>query len=178
MCKEKHAKAIDRAVFPGMQGGPHDHTTAAKAICFEEALRPEFKQYAEQVVKNAKALADTLTKHGYDLVSGGTDNHLLLMDLTSKGITGKQAQEALDVAEITTNKNTVPYEKRSPMDPSGLRLGSPAVTTRGFKEAEMVKIGDWIHQVLSDIGNTELHHQIAKEVAELCKNFPVAGTKV
>src|SRR5690606_31680286 len=143
-----------------------------------EALRPEFKQYAEQVVKNAKALADKLLSYGYDLVSGGTDNHLLLVDLTNKGISGKQAQDALDVAEITVNKNTVPYEKRSPMDPSGIRLGSPAVTTRGFKEKEMEQVGEWIHQVLSDIGNTELHHKIAQEVAELCKNYPVAGTKV
>jgi glycine hydroxymethyltransferase len=178
MCKEKHAKAIDRAVFPGMQGGPHDHTTAGKAICFEEALRPEFKEYAAQVVKNAKVLADKLMGYGYDLVSGGTENHLLLVDLTNKGITGKQAQEALDVAEITVNKNTVPYEKRSPMDPSGIRLGSPAVTTRGFKEKEMEQVGDWIHRVLSDINNAEVHHQVAKEVAELCKGFPVAGTVV
>jgi|CXWL01.1.fsa_nt_gi glycine hydroxymethyltransferase len=177
MCKEKHAKAIDRAVFPGMQGGPHDHTTAGKAICFAEALKPEFKDYATQVIKNAQALAKVLIGHGYTLVSGGTDNHLLLVDLTNKGITGKQAQDALDIAEMTVNKNTVPYDTRSPMDPSGIRLGSPAVTTRGFKEKEMEQVGEWIHRVLSDINNTELHHQIAKEVAELCKDFPVAGTR-
>lgn len=178
MAKEKHGAAIARAVFPGMQGGPHDHTTAAKAICFAEALKPEFKEYATQVIKNAQALAKVLIGHGYTLVSGGTDNHLLLVDLTNKGIAGKQAQDALDVAEITVNKNTVPYDTRSPMDPSGIRLGSPAVTTRGFKEKEMEQVGEWIHRVLSDINNTALHHEIAKEVAVLCQNFPVAGTKV
>lgn len=178
MCKEEHAKKIDRAVFPGFQGGPHDHTTAGKAICFDEALKPEFKEYAEQVVKNAKALAAKLIEYDYDLVSGGTDNHLILVDLTNKGITGKQAQEALDRAEITLNKNTVPHDKRSPMDPSGIRLGSPAVTTRGFKEKEMEQVGEWMHQVLSNIDDEELHHKIAAEVKELCANFPVAGTKV
>lgn len=178
MCKEEHAKAINRAVFPGLQGGPHDHTTAAKAICFAEAMKPEFKDYAVQVLKNAKVLADTLLKYDYDLISGGTDNHLLLIDLTNKSLTGKEAQAALDVAEITLNKNTVPYEKRSPMDPSGIRLGSPAVTTRGFKEAEMVQVGEWIHQVLSNIDDTDLHQKIAGEVEELCRQFPVQGTKV
>lgn len=176
MAKERHAKAIDRAVFPGMQGGPHDQTTAAKAICFGEALKPEFKEYAAQVLKNAKALANVLMKHGFQLVSGGTDNHLMLIDLTNKGITGKQAQEALDIAEITTNKNTVPYEKRSPMDPSGLRIGSPAVTSRGFKEKEMEMVGEWINRVLSDISNVEVQHQVAAEVKQLCEKFPVAGT--
>lgn len=178
MCKQEHAKAIDRAVFPGFQGGPHDHTTAAKAICFAEALKPEFKEYAQQVIKNAKALAAKLLEYDYDIVSGGTDNHLILIDLTNKGLTGHQAQEALDRAEITLNKNTVPYEKRSPMDPSGIRLGTPAVTTRGFKEAEMEKVGEWMHQVLSNIDDHELHEKIAGEIADLCKDFPVAGTKV
>jgi glycine hydroxymethyltransferase len=178
MCKDEHAKAINRAVFPGFQGGPHDHTTAGKAICFAEALKPEFKTYGEQVIKNAKALAAKLLEYDYDLVSGGTDNHLILVDLTNKGLTGKQAQEALDRAEITLNKNTVPYEKRSPMDPSGIRLGSPAVTTRGFKEAEMEQVGEWMHQVLSNIDDEELHHKIAGEVKELCQKFPVAGTLV
>lgn len=178
MCKEEHAKKINRAVFPGFQGGPHDHTTAAKAICFEEALRPEFKEYAEQVIKNAKVLADKFNEYGYDLVSGGTDNHLLLCDLTNKGITGQQAQEALDRAEMTLNKNTVPYEKRSPMDPSGIRFGSPAITTRGFKEKEMEQVGDWMHQVLSNIDDHDLHERIAGEVAELCQDFPVDGTLI
>jgi glycine hydroxymethyltransferase len=178
MSKQEHAKAINRAVFPGFQGGPHDQTTAGKAICFAEALKPEFKEYGEQVIKNAKALAAKLLEYDYDLVSGGTDNHLILVDLTNKGLTGKQAQEALDRAEITLNKNTVPYEKRSPMDPSGIRLGSPAVTTRGFKEAEMEQVGEWMHQVLSNIDDEELHHKIAAEVKELCQKFPVAGTLI
>lgn len=178
MCKEKHAKAIDRAVFPGMQGGPHDHTTAGKAICFLEALQPSFKEYAVQVIKNAQALADKLLEYDYELVSGGTDNHLILMDLTNKGITGKQAQAALDVAEITVNKNTVPYEKRSPMDPSGIRLGTPAVTTRGFKEKEMLQIGEWMHRVLSNIDNVDEHQKVRAEVEELCRQFPVPGTQV
>ncbi|MDF2379374.1 MAG: serine hydroxymethyltransferase [Candidatus Gracilibacteria bacterium] len=178
MSKEKHAKAINRAIFPGMQGGPHDHTTAAKAICFEEALRPEFKEYGAQVIKNAKVLADKFNEYGYDLVSGGTDNHLLLCDLTNKGMTGQQAQVALDRAEMTLNKNTVPYEKRSPMDPSGIRFGSPAVTTRGFKEKEMEQVGDWMHQVLSNLDDEDLHHRIAGEVAELCQDFPVDGTLI
>ncbi|MDP2691053.1 MAG: serine hydroxymethyltransferase [bacterium] len=178
MAKEEHGKAIDRAVFPGLQGGPHDQITASKAICFEEALRPEFKQYGEQVITNAKALAEVLLRYDYNLVSGGTDNHLILVDLTNKGISGKQAQDSLDRAEITLNKNTVPYEKRSPMDPSGIRLGSPAVTTRGFKEKEMQMVGEWMHRVLSDIDNEEVQHQVAAEVKELCQHFPVAGTRV
>lgn len=178
MCKQEHAKAIDRAVFPGTQGGPHDHTTAGKAICFAEALKPEFKEYSAQVIKNAQALADKLLEYDYDLVSGGTDNHLILMDLTNKGITGKQAQAALDVAEITVNKNTVPYEKRSPMDPSGIRLGTPAVTTRGFKEKEMAMVGEWMHRVLSNIDDVDEHQKVRGEVEHLCRQFPVAGTDV
>ncbi len=178
MAKKEHEKAINRAVFPGFQGGPHDQTTASKAICFAEALKPEFKEYGEQVIKNAKALAEKLLEYDYDLVSGGTDNHLILVDLTNKGLTGKQAQEALDRAEITLNKNTVPYEKRSPMDPSGIRLGSPAVTTRGFKEAEMLQVGEWMHQVLSNIDDEDLHHKVAAEVKELCAKFPVDGTLI
>jgi len=178
MCKQEHAKAIDRAVFPGTQGGPHDHTTAGKAICFAEALKPEFKEYSAQVIKNAQALADKLLEYDYDLVSGGTDNHLILMDLTNKKITGKQAQAALDVAEITVNKNTVPYEKRSPMDPSGIRLGTPAVTTRGFKEKEMAMIGEWMHRVLSNIDDVDEHQKVRGEVEQLCRQFPVAGTDV
>jgi len=178
MCKEKHAKAIDRAVFPGMQGGPHDHTTAAKAICFGEALKPEFKDYAEQVVKNAQRLAERFNEYDYTLVSGGTDNHLLLCDLTNKGITGHQAQEALDRAAMTLNKNTVPYEKRSPFDPSGIRFGTPAVTTRGMREEHMDMIADWMNEVMTNIDDEELHRKIAEEVKELCSQFPVAGTLI
>ncbi|MBU1446077.1 serine hydroxymethyltransferase [Patescibacteria group bacterium] len=178
MCKEKYAKQIDRAVFPGLQGGPHDNTTAAKAVAFGEALRPEFKEYAAQIVKNAKALAERLIENGFNLVSGGTDNHLILADLTNKGIPGKVAQEALDEAGITLNKNTVPFDPRSPFDPSGIRMGTPAVTTRGMKEPEMVKIADWITSALENHENLDQLHKIHDEIKKLCKNFPVPGIKI
>lgn len=178
MCKEKYAKAIDRAVFPGLQGGPHDHINAAKAIAFAEALKPEFQEYAKQVIKNCQAMAERLLEHGYDIMSGGTDNHLMLIDLTNKGITGKQAQHALDEAGITLNKNTVPYDQRSPMDPSGIRLGTPAVTTRGMKEAEMVQIADWLNEVLSNVEDEAVQAKVKAEVAELCSKFPVPGIKI
>jgi glycine hydroxymethyltransferase len=175
MCKEKHAKAIDRAVFPGHQGGPHEHTIAGKAIAFAEALKPEFHEYATQVIKNAKRLAEKLTEKGFDIVSGGTDNHLLLVDLTNKAVAGKQAQEALDEVGITLNKNTVPFEPRSPMDPSGIRMGTPAITTRGMKEPEIDKIADWIDQVISNIDDHELHKKIKEEVRQMSIQFPVPG---
>jgi glycine hydroxymethyltransferase len=175
MCKEQHAKAIDRAVFPGHQGGPHEHAIAGKAIAFAEALKPEFKEYAAQIVRNAKRMADRFLERGYTVVSGGTDNHLLLIDLTNKGVAGKQAQECLDEVGITLNKNTVPFEKRSPMDPSGIRLGTPAITTRGMKEAEMDKIVNWIDQVISNIDDHELHKKIRQEVTAMSVEFPVPG---
>lgn len=175
MCKNEFAKNIDRAVFPGLQGGPHDNTTAAKAVAFGEALRPEFKDYAAQIVKNAKALADTLIGHGFNLVSGGTDNHLILADLTNKDIPGKIAQEVLDKAGITLNKNTVPFDPRSPFDPSGIRLGTPAITTRGMKEAEMAKVGDFISEALDHHTDDEHLAKIKGQVKELCSAFPVPG---
>lgn len=175
MCKEKHAKAIDRAVFPGLQGGPHDHIIAAKAIAFKEALEPAFKEYAKQVIKNAKTLAEELVKLGFKVVSEGTDNHLMLIDLSNKGITGKEAQEALDKAGMTCNKNTVPFETRSPMDPSGIRLGTPAITTRGMKEAEMKKMAVWIDAVVKDFKNDQNLANIKEEVKDLCIKFPVPG---
>lgn len=178
MCKNEFAKNIDRAVFPGLQGGPHDNTTAAKAVAFGEALKPEFKEYASQIVKNAKALADTLIENGFDLVSGGTDNHLILADLTNKGIPGKVAQEALDKAGITLNKNTVPFDPRSPFDPSGIRLGTPAITTRGMKEKEMKQVGDFIAQALENHTNDEKLAEIKGNVKELCSGFPVPGIKI
>ncbi len=178
MCKEKFAKAIDRAVFPGFQGGPHDHTTAAKAVAFKEALQPEFKAYAQQVIKNAQAMAGELMKRGYNVLTGGTENHLLLVDLTDKNITGKEAQEALDLAAITLNKNTIPYDPRGPMDPSGIRLGTPAVTTRGMKEAEMVIIAGWIDRALKSRTDERALKTIAGEVKTLCGRFPVPGIKV
>jgi glycine hydroxymethyltransferase len=178
MCKKKHAKDIDRAVFPGLQGGPHDNTTAAKAVAFGEALQPEFKDYAAQVVNNARALAAKLTEFGFELVTGGTDNHLILIDLTNKDIPGKVAQEALDKAGITLNKNTVPFDPRSPFDPSGIRLGTPALTTRGMKEQEMHKIASFMATALEKHEDDEHLSRIKDEVHDLCKNFPVPGIKI
>lgn len=178
MCKEKHAKAIDRAVFPGLQGGPHEHLIAGKAIAFEEALRPEFKDYAMQVKKNAYHLAEEMKKRGFKLVSDGTDTHLILADLTNKGVPGKDAQVTLDEVGITLNKNTVPNDPRSPFDPSGIRLGTPAVTTRGMKEPEMEKIAEWIDRALQNVGNAAVLNEIKKEVEQMCLNFPVPGIKI
>jgi glycine hydroxymethyltransferase len=175
MCKEKFAKDIDRAVFPGMQGGPHEHTIAAKAVAFEEAARPDFKTYAAQIVKNAKALADELLSHGFELVSGGTDNHLILIDLTNKNVTGKEMQSACDIVGISLNKNTVPGEKRSPFDPSGVRLGTPAITTRGMKEKEMVVIAKWIKETAENVKNEEALQKIKQEIIEFSLQFPVPG---
>lgn len=175
MCKEKYAKAIDRAIFPGLQGGPHEHAIAGKAIAFQEALKPEFKDYANQIIKNAKHLAEKLTEKGYQLISGGTDTHLLLADLTNKGVTGAEAQNALDEVGITLNKNTVPDDPRSPFDPSGIRFGTPAVTTRGMKEVEMEKIADWMDRVISDHSNQENLQKVKLEVKEMCEKFPVPG---
>jgi len=177
MCKEKFAKAIDRAVFPGLQGGPHDHIIAAKAVAFKEALEPTFKVYAKQIVTNAKVLAEELMKFGFQIVSNGTDNHLMLIDLTNKNVPGKKAQEALDKAGITCNKNTVPFETRSPMDPSGIRLGTPAITTRGMKEPEMKKIAGWINEVINSYQDEQKLTQVNAEVKELCNKFPVPGAK-
>ena len=178
LCKEKHAKAIDRAVFPGLQGGPHEHAIAAKAIAFGEALKPEFKDYAMQVKMNAHHLAEELKKRGFKLVSDGTDTHLILADLTNKNVPGKEAQVALDEVGITLNKNTVPNDPRSPFDPSGIRLGTPAITTRGMKEPEMEKIADWIDRVIADTQNKESLQVIKKEVESLCAGFPVPGIKL
>ncbi len=177
LCKEKFAKAIDRAVFPGLQGGPHEHAIAAKGIAFAEALKPEFKEYAMQIKKNAYHLAEELKKRGFKLVSDGTDTHLILADLGNKNITGKEAQIALDEVGITLNKNTIPNDPRSPFDPSGIRMGTPAITTRGMKESEMEKIAEWIDRVISDPNNKENLSEIKKEVVELCLNFKVPGIK-
>ncbi len=171
LCKEEYAKAIDKAIFPGTQGGPLEHIIAAKAVCFGEALKPEFKEYQKQVVKNAKALEKKLLEEGINLVSGGTDNHLLLLDLRSNGITGKELEHRLDEVHITANKNAIPNDPEKPFVTSGIRLGSPAVTTRGFKEPEMEKIAVWIKEVITDFeGNKE---RITKEVLDLCEQFPL-----
>jgi RpiB/LacA/LacB family sugar-phosphate isomerase len=173
LCREKNAKEIDSTVFPGIQGGPLEHVIAGKAVCFQEALRPSFKAYQEQIVKNAKALADGMKRNGYRLVSGGTDNHLMLVDVGAKNVTGKDCQIALDEAGITVNKNTIPFETRSPFQASGVRLGTPAVTTRGMKEAEMAAIADMISEVLLDIKNVEAAHKVRDRVRELTAKFPL-----
>lgn len=171
LCKEKYAKAIDKTIFPGMQGGPLMHIIAAKAVCFGEALKDDFKEYSKQVVKNAKVLADELTNYGFRLVSGGTDNHLILVDLTNKDITGKDAEHLLDSIGITANKNTIPFETKSPFITSGIRIGTPAVTTRGFKEEEMKQIAYFINHVI-DNRDKDLS-DIRNKVTELCKKFPI-----
>ncbi len=173
MCKEKHAKAIDKSVFPGLQGGPHEHNIAAKAVAFGEALKPEFKEYSKQIIVNTKALEASLKKHNFTICFNQTDNHLLLVDLTNKMVSGKVAQEVLDNAGITLNKNMVPDDPRSPMDPSGIRMGTPALTTRGFGESEMEKVGEWINQIISDPENTQLQQTIKQEIKELTKKFPL-----
>lgn len=176
MCKEAYAKAIDKAVFPGMQGGPHDHINAAKAVAFQEALQPEFKEYSRQVIANAKVLADELTKLGFTIVSGGTDNHLMLIDtMASKGVPGKDAEKALELAGISCNKNMVPYDTRSPFDPSGIRMGTPAITTRGMKEDQMRILAAWINEVVSAPADAAVQAKVLAEVKELCKSFPVPG---
>ncbi len=175
MCKAEHAAAIDKAVFPGTQGGPHNHTTAAIAVAMKEAGTDAFKQYAAQVVRNAKALADTLISRGFNLVTGGTENHLMLIDLTNKGISGKTAAKALDTAGLVLNCNAVPFDTRKPFDPSGIRMGSAAVTSRGFKEAQMEQIGAWIDTVIQNSEDTAVQTKVAAEIKELCKSFPAPG---
>ena len=167
LCDAEHAKAIDRAVFPGLQGGPHDHTTAAIAVALHEASQPEFREYAHMIVKNAQALAEALLERGFDLVSGGTDNHLVLIDLTSKLIGGKPAARALDRAGIELNYNAVPFDTRKPFDPSGIRLGTPGVTTRGLKPEQMPLIADWIDRAITAHDNDQALDRIAAEVEEL-----------
>jgi len=171
MCNNEYAQAIDKAVFPGMQGGPLMNTIAAKAVCFEEALKPSFKEYSRQIVKNARVLAETLTDNGLRLVSGGTDNHLMLLDLTGQGITGLEAEIALGKAGITVNKNTIPNETKSPFVTSGLRIGTPAVTSRGMKEAEMRRIGAWIARVLNDIHNEAVIREVHADVTLMAGRF-------
>jgi RpiB/LacA/LacB family sugar-phosphate isomerase len=173
MCQAKYAKEIDSCVFPGIQGGPLMHVIAAKAVCFEEALQPSFTAYQKQIVMNAAALADGMKRNGYRLVSGGTDNHLMLVDVGARGITGKDCQLTLDEAGITVNKNTIPFETRSPFQASGIRLGTPAVTTRGMKEPEMAAIADMISEVLLDLKNTEAIRQVRARVRELTGRFPL-----
>ena len=173
MCKEKYAKQIDRAVFPGMQGGPHDHITAAKAVAFGEALKPEFKDYAKQIIINAQALAEALISKGYKIVSGGTDNHLMVVDLTGKGLAGTEAEVALEKIGISASRSTIPNDPNPPMNPSGIRIGTPAVTTRGMTETEMVIIADLIDQAVINKDNEEELVRLKQVVKDLCGHFPI-----
>jgi glycine hydroxymethyltransferase len=175
---EEFAKQLNSSVFPGTQGGPLMHVIAGKAVAFGEALRPEFKQYAAQIRRNARALAEGLLAQGLSLVSGGTDNHLMLVDLRSTGLTGAQAQRALDKAAITVNKNAIPDDPQPPMKTSGIRIGTPAVTTRGMREHEMAQIAAWIGEVLTYPDDEARLHRIAGEVAEMCRHFPVPADMV
>ena len=174
-CKKKHASAIDKAVFPGLQGGPHNHTTAAIAVAAKEALDPSFKQYAMHIVENAKQLAKGLIYQGFHVTTGGTDNHLMLLDLTNKGVAGKPAAQALDRAGIVLNYNAVPFDTRKPFDPSGLRIGVAAVTSRGMLRKEMEKLAGWIHRVVENVNDEAIIAQVAKEVRETCAHFPAPG---
>jgi len=173
MCQEEWAKKIDKAMFPGLQGGPLMHVIAAKAVAFKEDLQPEYKEYTRQIVANARALAAALAERGLRIVSGGTDTHLFLVDLTETGKTGKDVENALGEAGITVNKNTIPRETRSPFITSGIRVGTPALTTRGMKEKEMAIIGGWMADVMDDIENADLKKKIKGQVRELCEGFPI-----
>jgi glycine hydroxymethyltransferase len=178
MCREPHLTGINRSVFPGIQGGPLMHMVAAKAVCFAEAMTDSYKQYGRAVVDNAKALADSLLTAGLRLVSGGTDNHLMLVDVSAVNLGGKQAEAALDRCGITVNMNMIPFDTRKPMDPSGIRIGTPALTTRGMGPDEMKQVGRWIHQALATAEDAALHQRIRGEVRELCNSFPVPAHRV
>jgi len=173
LSKAEFAAAIDKVVFPGMQGGPLMHIIAAKAICFQEAMQPEFREYAKQVVANAKVLAETLAAEGFRIISGGTDTHLMLVDVFSKGMLGSEAEKALGEAGITVNKNAIPFDVNPPLKPSGIRIGSPALTTRGMKEAEMRQVGRWIAEALLQRNDAAVLAKVRKEVLELCEAFPL-----
>ncbi len=175
LTREANGKALDKTVFPGMQGGPLMHIIAGKAVCFGEALQPSFKDYARQIVANAKVLAETLVSGGVKLASGGTDNHLMLVDVTPLGLTGKIAEQSLDHAGITVNKNMIPYDKRKPLDPSGIRIGTAALTTRGMKEDEMRRVGKWILEVLRAPEDESVTSRVAEEICEFTVNYPLPG---
>ena len=178
LCGSDHEKIVNRSVFPGLQGGPLMHVIAGKAVCFGEALKDDFKQYAKDVVDNARVLAETLTAGGMSLVSGGTDNHLMLVDVTSVGTGGATAEDVLDACGITVNKNMIPYDQRKPVDPSGIRIGTPALTSRGMGTEEMKLVGNWIVESLKAVEDSELHNKIRLDVSELCEQFPVPADLV
>jgi glycine hydroxymethyltransferase len=167
------SELIDSMVIPGIQGGPLMHVIAGKAVAFREALQPDFEEYGRQVIRNAQALAARLVASGYQVISGGTDNHLMLVDLRSKNVTGKDAQEALDLAGITVNKNAVPFDDKSPLITSGIRVGTPALTTRGMKEAEMEEVGRLIDTVIANIGKADVYRSVSGQVETLCRRFPL-----
>ena len=173
LCRAQYAKELDKLMFPGIQGGPLMHTIAAKAVCLTEAMQPEFRVYQEQVVANARALAAAMAKHGFRIVSGGTDNHLFLVDIYSKGLTGKDAQPALDRAGITVNKNAIPFDPLPPMTASGIRMGTPAITTRGMREAEMEPIAAWIAEVLAHLGDASTEARVRGEIEKFTERFPL-----
>jgi glycine hydroxymethyltransferase len=175
LCRKEFADRIDRAVFPGLQGGPHNHTTAAIGVALKEAATPAFREYGHQIVRNARAMAQELMRRGFDLVSGGTDNHLILIDLTNKNVPGKKAAKALEKAAIVCNYNTVPYDPRKPFNPSGIRLGTPAVTSRGMGEEQMRQIAAWIEQVIARADDDAALARIAEEVRAMCRAFPAPG---
>jgi glycine hydroxymethyltransferase len=178
LCKSAFAKELDKLTFPGTQGGPLVHTIAAKAVCLKEAMEPSFKVYQQQVVANAKALAGAIAKNGFPIVSGGTDNHVFLMEVHSRGITGTDAEKALDRAGITVNKNAIPFDPLPPMKAGGIRLGSPSVTTRGMKETEMEQIGAWVAEILTHVGHAETEQKVRLQVAALAARFPIYEARV
>jgi glycine hydroxymethyltransferase len=173
LSKQEFGAAIDKVVFPGMQGGPLVHIVAAKAVCFGEALQPEFRDYARQIVANAKVLAETLAAEGFRIISGGTDTHLMLVDVFSKGMFGSEAEKALGEAGITVNKNAIPFDTNPPLKPSGIRLGTPALTTRGMKEREMRQVGQWIAEALNNRNDSSVLNRIRRQVVELADAFPL-----
>jgi glycine hydroxymethyltransferase len=173
LCQQQFAAAVDKVVFPGMQGGPLVHIIAAKAVCFHEAMQPSFRDYARQVVANAKVLAETLAAGGFRIISGGTDTHLMLVDVFSKGMLGSEAEKALDEAGITVNKNAIPFDTNPPMKPSGIRIGTPALTTRGMKETEMRQVGRWIAEALHQRTDAAVLGKIRKQVLALAEAFPL-----
>ena len=173
MCKEKFAKAIDKGIFPGMQGGPHDHINAGKAVAFGEALKPEFQVYAKNVIKNAQAMAGELMKLGYKIIGDGTDNHLMVVDMTSKGVSGKEAEIALEKVGVSTSRSTIPFDPRKPFDPSGLRLGTPAITTRGFDEEDSREVARIIDRTVLSRNDDAALKAIREEIVALCKKHPL-----
>ncbi|MCK5537034.1 MAG: serine hydroxymethyltransferase, partial [Bacteroidales bacterium] len=177
MCKEEHAKRVDRAVFPGMQGGPHDHITASKAVSFLEASLPEFREYAKQTIKNCQSLSDEIIKLGYKVISGGTDNHLIVVDMNSKGLSGKEAEVVLENIGISISRSTIPNDPNPPMNPSGIRIGTAALTTRGMVETEMKQIAKWIDSSMENRENPEYLNQIKNDVEKMSKKFPLPTSK-